>query len=190
MGGLVYRVHDGVTIVSEAPARKKSGKFKSANQIAQSLRFAMVVRYARERAADIRKDFQRDKMGTPHSKFIKLNIGHIGLATEKLLKQAYEKNQSVQDIGSDKIDAAIKTYVQAHPNTIYRTYKSGSYTFVSADGWAANGSIGGRGELGTSTLAADISKTARYKQESAAASSSGAPSVGGGSRQEAPDPGE
>lgn len=184
VGGLVYRIHDGVTVVSEAPAKRKSGGFKSAERIAQSLRFAFVVRYARERSADIRKDFQRDKLGTPQSKFIKLNFGHLSLAVESLLKAAYVKGQSVQDIGTAEIDAAIKAYVQTHPNTIYRSYKAGSYTFVTGEGWTAAGSVGGRGALGVSKLASEIEKTDRYKAELAAAGTGGKPSL----PPEAPDP--
>lgn len=143
-GNITFRTIRGRTIASEKrqkkPVTRVDGKLTKREAL-----FKMASMYIAAHRADINVSFDRSMYGSAGNNFYKVNKAFLAEAFES-------KVDNVATVTVAELDAAMKSYVGVHANTVYRVKRTGfPVKYLSNAGWlssdnptsASGGSSGG-----------------------------------------------
>lgn len=133
MGNVTFRVVRGRTIGSEKIGSRPLTRATDVSL--QQFVFGLVTRFMAMHAGDIMVSFNQSKYGSERNYFAKVNFAALRLALRPLYMAGAT---SVDEISDAQIEAAVATYAQANPQTIYRVKRSG-YEVVYLEGeWSSD----------------------------------------------------
>lgn len=163
VGNITYRTVRGRTIASQKRVQGEQGAITRGLQ--GNLRkpiFAMINLYMAEHASDIQVSFNKSRYGSRRNYFFTTNYRGLSAALLPLATTASINNE-IPSI--EEIEAAITSYVTAHPTSIFRVRLDGFPVSYLSDAWdsADNPISGGATDgLGNGTVSTWFGESGSY----------------------------